>query len=562
MNAPFVTDGVNTDLLRIGSDVIRRAAAAQYTDAVNGDDGNDGLTWGTAKKTCEAAWDELPSRGRMNHYVRGYSADKLEPSRTYWPHDDFQGHLRIHGCDPWTVVATGTITAHSSMTGRLATDEFTIAWDGGYVAADDPDRRYWLEFEDDTAATFLRKLFGFNSSTGNYESWNQWTFPTITGPVSVRLVRPTTQIHPTAFQRVGSADATFLGSVAMQGVDFKPSGFNGSWGLGLSACYVDATGHYRAFSLHDDGVLGGHILAGSGGVAAGFQYVYFYASDLVGTPLEGKTAGFYMPGSHLQMDGSSSALCTLTGGPLGNRIFWSTFEGGRVEVWNGTSVIPGYFRGIGERSHIYAATRSNISLSSCKIDGRVQLTEDAVCRVGNTIYLGGVDIVEGFMGSSGAGIDTVVIERDAPADEKVVSCERSGRLDFIRFEGGFDLATPGSPLPAVDIAGSTTTVDLDLDNMDRGDGPMTLIREGAKAELLECKGDNTNAGGSGDCVGLKIEDPSFVTVDVSEATATGADGDVKVGSLAAQAWPGAGTRVNDISNPPAATDHLAQLKTT
>lgn len=531
-----------------------------YVDGDTGNDSNDGTSWAEAKLTMEAAFDLVPGTGWCDLYVKGYGASKLEPARTYWPFGGYRGHLRIIGCDDWEVVATGQITGYSLMSGRQSWDEYTIAWDGGYVADDVTDRKLWVEFEDDTAATFLRKIMALNTATGNYEIPNQWGFPAITTPLPIRLVRPRTQIHPTSYMRVGSSSAPELGSVAMASVEFKPSGMNGAWGVGTAAVYVDATSHGRAFGLQQDGVLGGMNITAVG-MGTGYEYLYFQASSLVDTPMEGKLSNYYLPGSHLEMDGTGSALCTLTGGPLGNRVFWSTYDGGRFEVWNGTQVIPFHFRGGGDLAHWNVYTRSTSSLAYCLVDGDLVVGEDSFMLVGNTIEAGGIDVRGGELRSSGGGIDTVILSRSAPTDQVCVKAERGSRINFIRFEGGWDLATPGIPLPAVELAGDVAELDIDLDNMDRGDGPVTLVKDGARAQLLEVKGDNTNAGGGGTCVGLQIEDPAFVEVDVSEATATGADGDVKVGSLAAQVWPGAGNRVNDVSNPPANTDHLAQLKT-
>lgn len=86
-----------------------------YVDGTNGDDKNNGLTAGTAKKTIQAGFDIIPSQLRCNvtlkimpgDYYEMVSVHGISASGTLWS-NGFEGKfLRVLGDETWTHTSTG-----------------------------------------------------------------------------------------------------------------------------------------------------------------------------------------------------------------------------------------------------------------------------------------------------------------------------------------------------------------------------------------------------------------------------------------------------------------------
>jgi len=503
-----------------------------YVDIVNGDDNNDGLSWATAKQT-DAVFDLVPNGGWCAVYVRSHGGTFVIDKRTL-PYAQYEGQLSIIGDDAWAETDFGVVTNFAHFGGKYFRDEITIAWDS-HVPSDATDRQQFIRFTDDDGNEWIWKVYEYMGANV-YEAFSGFGNPNMAaGNEEIHLVKPTTTIAPALVTQAGTFATN--GRVGFIGCVLASPGQNGFREFDTTACHIDATAHNAAFAWGSKGFCT-KLFTDDLGVLA--PQLYIPRQLLEGTVMEKTQGGAYGAASYLEMSGAGYAYFAddNPGSYNLSRCNGLVYEGGNIEFWNAVHTTFNYARGVEDGvSGFRALARSLVDTNGVNCD-KVTAEADGYIRV-QTLMTPEIDIIEGWLGSSG-GVKTIDLVTSNPTrDSHCLRVHRGGVTGQIEIKGGY--STSGVALPATRIDGICEGLELNFDDMDRGDGPVNHIRGGARVELIKCVGDNLNLGVGGTNVGLQIEDQTYVEADddgTGNLTATGADGDVLLGASAAPiAWP-------------------------
>jgi len=557
------SDGVWVEMGEVGGTLEVKPPAPpskRYTAAdpleiwVNGDSGldsNSGLLATEPLLTMEQAYKLVDPEGWTVIYVTGTGASKLTPTGGCTPYEGYQGHLRIIGLDAWTEEDTGTVNTYTAAGGtKFSRDLLTPTWSAHVLAA--TDDQFWVEITDDTAVKHIRKVM--ERIVNDYDLEEDAGL-TVTGANAIRLIKPATHIDfgGSAYTNAeaGKGDVMFVGcKVDAHGAD------NSLFGFSFAACIVDAQAHDTALELGANSTFTAYP-----GLAAGIADVtHVPAAMLAGSTLEGTTTvGTYLPGSYIEGKAGGSAEMqgqvpfAMGAGRMTNTVLENikTFLNHKVELTvigcRGRDAVCGIESSDGATTWIKT---SDMAVLDPTEDGGFRLTGDIQCmQVDGT---GG-----GYMTSDGSTVRTVTLARAAAHDSVCVVQAIGAAWKNVKFEGGYDLLTPGTPQPGFLFEGDIDGCEVDLaSGINRGAGPLVQCAYGKQYWGTKFEGDNSNAGGHGLTIkhGLRINVPNAGLTGNSGGTTT-----LVCGSAGAVAFPGATTFLNDLVADPATTEECVVL---
>jgi len=519
------------------------------------DDPTDPDNWSNAVQSGAHLQTIIPEVGKTIIHSMG----NVTFEGDCFPYAGFDGECTMISYDDPTVIATGVIASVNASTDDFGWGEMTVTWDGGYVPTDAELRTAFLKIEYDNGNEVIHKIL-------------QWTDPgagglgirlpsNVSGDTSVgktvTVITPTPQItfsdgHYEGYyvqvrgNFIGYKITTDQAGTGTFGV--APHG-RASW----SFCHLNPV-WYSLYTISQDFILGfDSFIASSVGLdvylKAGLlnRYTGIYVAPTGGGGLISINTGnlneVLMYGSVVEESGVGSlpygALSILK-----SRIVDSDVTG--VDL-------TAFARALIEDSKISSLQDHGDGMTDVRLVGAIGLSTGATGRD----YSGKPSM---FYMNSGSRIGTdgatLLMEGDA-ADAYLATLFGVDVQDLI-FGAVPDLATPGTPRPAVIIdGGSHRSIQFVHGNTDRGVGPIDSILGAADLDLKKATGTNTNVGNG---YGVFVDEKAFVRADKSACTISGTAGALKVGSKAVGAFPNAGVLDKDLTNPPAATDTLAMVK--
>jgi len=545
------TDGVRFEVCaEIGDGEMKPPAppSKRYTAAdplelfVNGDTGlaaNSGLLVTEPKLTMEQAYELVDPEGWTVIYVSGYGGNKLAPTGGCTPYEGYQGHLRVIGTDGWTETDTGTVTAYTAAGGtKFSRDLLTPNWSAHVLA--DTDDALWVEITDDAGEKHIRKIM--ERIVNDYDL-EEDTGLTVTGANAIRLINPTTHLDYTGAAwtnaEAGKGDVMFVGcKIEPHGAD------NSFFGFGFASCIVDLQDHDTCMELGANSTLTAYP-----GLAAGIADVAHVPSEMLAgsTLYDCCTIGTYLPGSYIEGKAGGSAIMegqvpfAMGAGRLTNSVFENikTFINHKVELnvvgCRGRDAVCGIETSDGSSCWIKT---SDMAILYPTEDGCFRLTGDIqAMQVDGT---GGGDVK-----SDGSDVRTIDIVRAAAHDSVCVVQAIGSAWRKIKFTGGYDLATPGTPQVGFLFHGDIDNCEIDLaSGINRGAAGLVECKYGKQYWGTKFEGDNSNAGGDGLRIGhgLRISVPNAGLTGNAGGTTT-----FVCGSLGATAYPGATTFQNDFA---------------
>jgi len=513
--------------------------AIYVNGGATGDDANSGLIATEPLKTLEAAYKLVPPTGWTTIYTTGTGASKLTPTGGCTPYEGFQGHLRIIGLDDWTEVDTGTVTAYTAAGGtKFSRDLLTPNWSAHALAA--TDDAYWVEITDDASAKHIRKVM--ERIVNDYDL-EEDTGLTVTGANAIRLINPATHIDfgGSAYTNceAGKGDVMFIGcKVDAHGAD------NSLFGFGFASCIVDGQAHDTALELGPNSTFTAYpsLAAGIADVA------HVPTAMLAGSELEGKlTSCTYLPGSYIEgkAGGSGQMQGQLAFAMGAGRLFNSVLENIKVFINHKVELTVVGCRGRDAVCGIEASDGSSCWIATSDM-AVLYPSEDGCFRLTGDIQAMQVDASgAGDFKSDGSSLRTCTIARAAAHDSVCVTQAIGSVFRKVKFEGGYDLATPGTPQVGFLFEGDIDNCEVDLaSGIDRGAGALVQCGYGKQYWGTKFEGDNSNAGGHGLTIkhGIRINVPNAGLTGNAGVTVT-----FVCGSLGATAYPGATTFQNDFA---------------
>lgn len=537
----MTTQGIRAVIRSGESAKIEGAPEAEYhiyVDSVNGDDSNEGFgtddptdaaNWAKAVQTGDRARLLVPRAGTTYIVCRG----SITLSGAF-PYNGYVGAgCFVIGYDEFTEIATGTVATYTAAPAKIpGFSEFTSAWG----ITDEDFREAFVEIALNTGQTGIFKAIRYNPNDGSYQIAG-FSLAYVDVGAALRLVRPTTAI--TCADDVKLLRTVLCGVAVQTGANTIAVAEKSSFdACGFVCSTIDST---ATIPLSMTGSMDG--------VALG---AYGAAGDLAFALMpHAWTAPFSLyPGIYLYSSKGSSST-RVAWGPGGQAtVYSSVIDGVWVQIDNRIQVSYSRFPDWGY-NELYLYENALLNAVTCYL-GRVRQDSGATlflnddCALSAGAYSNDADrpCWEADAGSSARGSHGAVVALQGNTADKIGVFLRGAGTEDIKITEGFDLTTPGTPQPIIQVDGGVhRALEIDLSAMDRGVGPLAVIKGNASVDLEKAVGTNNNAGNG---YGLFVNEKAFVRADKTDCTMSGTLGELKVGKKDPQVFPAAGTRIEDV----------------